>query len=275
MEHENPCNRTISLTKAAATPVAVKGCLRGMKWAYLLNLSTTMSRESNTPDFGSPSIKSIDILPSQICPGMGSGCRSHAGDNAIFWSSRQTGHSSTNFLMFAFIPLQYRLLASLLYVRRNPECLPSKLLWNSLNTAGIIEDKRRSTKQPLNNNLPVPMRNEDGNQSACKSCFSFDRRGFPIHLSTDFPDIQQYWNGKDREFHGWRYAGRRINCSVFQAWSVLYLKLIPSILLPTSKIVPVLRVVPRDTSSSFDQCGKWSVDQQVVPPFLNCQYNGH
>lgn len=165
MEHENPCNRTISLTKAAATPVAVKGCLRGMKWAYLLNLSTTMSRESNTPDFGSPSIKSIDILPSQICCGMGSDCRSHAGDNAIFWSSRQTGHSSTNFLMFAFIPLQYRLLASLLYVRRNPECLPSKLLWNSLNTAGIIEDKRRSTKQPLNNNLPVPMRNEDGNQS--------------------------------------------------------------------------------------------------------------
>lgn len=40
----------------AAIEVAVKGCLRPTKWAYLLKRSTTTKIVSNFSDFGNPSI---------------------------------------------------------------------------------------------------------------------------------------------------------------------------------------------------------------------------
>lgn len=49
-----------------------------MKWAYLLNLSTSTMRESYPLDFGNPLMKSINIS-SHTRFGMGSGCNSPAG----------------------------------------------------------------------------------------------------------------------------------------------------------------------------------------------------
>lgn len=56
-----PWSRTFSLTKRATTPDHVNGWLSGIKCAYLLKRSTTTNNESNLPDFGKPSIKSIDF----------------------------------------------------------------------------------------------------------------------------------------------------------------------------------------------------------------------
>ena len=73
MERGMPWSLTTSRTKAAATVIAVKGCLSPIKWAYLLNLSTTTKMVSLPSDFGNPSMKSKDISY-QTCCGIDRGC---------------------------------------------------------------------------------------------------------------------------------------------------------------------------------------------------------
>ena len=57
MDWGTPCSRTMSVKKAYATDSAEYGCARGMKWQYLLNLSTTVSIIDLPRTLGSASMK--------------------------------------------------------------------------------------------------------------------------------------------------------------------------------------------------------------------------
>jgi len=67
-----PCNLTTSLTKVSATDLAEYGCLRGIKWPYLLSLSTTTKMESYPLDLGNLVIKSM-LISSHTAAGIGKG----------------------------------------------------------------------------------------------------------------------------------------------------------------------------------------------------------
>lgn len=47
--------------KNAKTDFIVKGSVRGRKWLYLLNLSTTTKTVSKPPDLGRPTTNSNDV----------------------------------------------------------------------------------------------------------------------------------------------------------------------------------------------------------------------
>jgi hypothetical protein len=68
----------MSVKKAYATDVAVYGCMRGMKWQYLLNRSTTERMTIFPFTLGSASMKSRP-MSAQIADGTGSGISSLAG----------------------------------------------------------------------------------------------------------------------------------------------------------------------------------------------------
>ena len=57
------CSRTISFTKTSATVWAVKGWLSLIKWAYLLNLSTTISTVSHPLIWATPQWNSWKLHP--------------------------------------------------------------------------------------------------------------------------------------------------------------------------------------------------------------------
>ena len=57
-----PCKRNTVSRNTLATVAVVNGCLRGMKWANLENLSTTTRIVFADPDWGIPAIKSIVII---------------------------------------------------------------------------------------------------------------------------------------------------------------------------------------------------------------------
>ncbi|KAF0906562.1 hypothetical protein E2562_012016 [Oryza meyeriana var. granulata] len=61
MDWGMPWSRTISVKKACATDSAEYGCANGMKWQYLLNLSTTVRMTDLPRTRGSASTKSRAI----------------------------------------------------------------------------------------------------------------------------------------------------------------------------------------------------------------------
>jgi hypothetical protein len=73
-----PCNLKISLKNSSATCVALKSVAMAKKCANFVNLSTTTNMQSFPCVFGSPVMKSMDML-SHLCSGMGKGCNSPAG----------------------------------------------------------------------------------------------------------------------------------------------------------------------------------------------------
>jgi len=86
-----PCNLIICSKYVCATVAAEKGCAKGRKCAYLLNLSTTIKMESLPLDFGRPSMKSME-MSSQIALGMGRGCNKPAGGDKsglFLWQTAQ------------------------------------------------------------------------------------------------------------------------------------------------------------------------------------------
>lgn len=128
-------------------------CLSVRFGGYLLKWSTTTNMESKLPDFGSPSMKSIEIS-SQTKHRIGKGCRRPTRDRAELLFCWHTGHSSTSFLMSFLIPLQYKSRVRRLYVQRKPKWPPTRLLWYSLSKFGINEEDWGITSRPLYGNLP-------------------------------------------------------------------------------------------------------------------------
>jgi hypothetical protein len=63
MEHGMPWSLTMLLKNVRATATAVYGWPKGMKWAYLGNLSTTVRTTVLPPTCGKPSMKSRAMSP--------------------------------------------------------------------------------------------------------------------------------------------------------------------------------------------------------------------
>ena len=78
IERDMPWRRVISLVNNSATDFAEYGCLKAKKCPYLDKRSITTMITEYPCEFGSPSMKSIDIS-SQIRSGIGSGCSNPAG----------------------------------------------------------------------------------------------------------------------------------------------------------------------------------------------------
>lgn len=72
IELEMPWSHTTSFEKIIAIDLAVKGCLRHMKCAYLESLSITTNMQSNPWDRGSLVIKSME-MSSHTAPEIGRG----------------------------------------------------------------------------------------------------------------------------------------------------------------------------------------------------------
>jgi len=109
------CNLTTSLMQIPIIYLAAKRCLRAMKWAYLLNLSTTNRIVSNPLSLGSLVMKSILIL-SQIVFKM--------VKVAWYFLCWHTWQLATNWVIVPFTPLQFNDWASILYVLYLHKCSP-------------------------------------------------------------------------------------------------------------------------------------------------------
>lgn len=119
----SPCNLTTLSMIALATVGAVNGCFRGMKWPYLVNLSTTTRIALLESDIGNPSMKSIE-MSCQAPWGMGNGCKRPAGWESSCLAYWQTRHCCTKLSTSCLKPFQWNSCFSLWYVALTPEWPP-------------------------------------------------------------------------------------------------------------------------------------------------------
>ena len=107
--------------KTWATWIAVKGCARAIKWAYLLSLSTTTKMTSFPMDFGSPVIKSM-LMSTQTSSGIGKGCNSPGLAAQSYLEAWHMEHSLINLLTCLWRPFQWKSYLILFNVRSLPAC---------------------------------------------------------------------------------------------------------------------------------------------------------
>jgi len=102
----------------------------------------------NLVEWGRPSMKSFE-MSSQTLLGIGNGCNSLARVCVSYLLCWQVSHCWINAVMFDFIRTQKKFANNLLYVRKFPECPPTRVLWSSWMTCCLCWDIDGSTSLPL------------------------------------------------------------------------------------------------------------------------------
>lgn len=157
MDYSMPCKWITSLMNATATDLAIYGWRKGIKWVYLLNLSTTTKIIVNTFNLGSPSIKYI-VTSSHTFT---NDCRSPPGAIAKFMCLWHTSQLDTIFST-SFLTHPIHSYVNRRYVFYTPKCPLIVVSWNSIINVECSVISLEAQIFPSTTTFDRPRNNQDG-----------------------------------------------------------------------------------------------------------------